>query len=263
MTERPARTRPRPLTDLAAAIGFLTLLPFGRVWPEGRPPRSVGWYPAVGWLLGGLVAPMVAGTVYVTGHAPVRGAVLLGALSVSAWAVLTRFLHWDGLADTFDGIWGGSTVERRLEIMRDSRIGSFGAAAMLMVALVQVGAIADFVAEGVWWPLLLAPVVARAAVSLSAWTMPAARSEGLGLSAVERPGPYDIVALVACLVPLGLLAFAAPLASVLVCAGVSLVAVLTVPRLLARPVGGMTGDLFGATVLIVETIVLVTGAVLT
>jgi adenosylcobinamide-GDP ribazoletransferase len=132
-----------------------------------------------------------------------------------------------------------------------------------MVALVQVGAIADFVAEGVWWPLLVAPVVARAAVSLAAWTMPAARREGLGLSAIERPGAYEIVALAVSVAPLLLLALVMPAVSVWATAAVSLAAVLIVPRLLARPVGGMTGDLFGATVLIVETIVLVTGAVLT
>lgn len=263
MSEAGDRARPRPLTDIAAAIGFLTLLPIGREWPDNAPPRSVGWYPAVGWLLGELAASLVLISERVTGHPAVRGAVLVGALAVAAWALLTRFLHWDGLADTFDGIWGGSTVERRLEIMRDSRIGSFGAAAMLVVALVQVGAIADFVAEGVWWPLVVAPVVARAAVSLAAWTMPAARRQGLGLSAVERPGLYEMVAFTVSVAPLALLALAMPAVSVWVTAGVSLIALFAVPRLLARPVGGMTGDLFGATVLIVETIVLVTGAVLT
>lgn len=263
MSETVERSHPRPITDIAAAVGFLTLLPVGRTWPQGSPPRSVGWYPIVGWPLGGLAAALVVISMRLTGHAPVRGAVLLGALAVGAWALLTRFLHWDGIADTFDGIWGGSTVQARLAIMRDSRIGSFGAAAMLMVALVQVGAIADFVAEGVWWPLVVAPVVARAAVSLAAWTMPAARREGLGLSAVERPGPYELLALAVSVAPLALLALVMPAVSVWVTAGVSLLACLTVPRLLARPVGGMTGDLFGATVLIVEAIVLVTGAVLT
>jgi adenosylcobinamide-GDP ribazoletransferase len=262
MTQDGERPLPHPIADIAAAIGFLTLLPIGRRWREGTPPRSVGWYPAVGWLLGGLAASLVVISERVTGHPPVRGAVLVGALAVVAWALLTRFLHWDGLADSFDGIWGGATVERRLEIMRDSRIGSFGAASMLMVALVQVGAIADFVAEGVWWPLVVAPVVARAAVSVAAWTMPAARREGLGLSAIQRPGPYEIAALSVCVAPLALFALTVPVVSVWVTAVVSLIALLAVPRLLARSVGGMTGDLFGATVLIVETIVLVTGAVL-
>ncbi|MDO8963685.1 MAG: adenosylcobinamide-GDP ribazoletransferase [Coriobacteriia bacterium] len=255
------RTRPNPLVDAAAAVGFLTLLPLGRVWPDGRPPRSVGWYPWVGWLLGALAAGPLWLVLRSVGHAPVKGALLVGALVVSGWALLTRFLHWDGLADTFDGIWGGQTVERRLEIMRDSRIGSFGAAAMIMVALVQAGAIADFVAEGVWWPLLLAPVAGRAAVSLAAWTMPAARREGLGLSSIERPGLYDVVVwAAACVLCVTVLPAPWPVAGAFV-AGVALAA-LAVPRLLARPVGGMTGDLFGATVLIVETVVLVMGAVI-
>lgn len=260
------RARPRPFTDLRAAIGFLTLLPLGRAWPDGAPPRAVGWYPAVGWVLGATAALPLAGALRMLSHPPVRGAMLAGALAVGGWAVLTRFLHWDGLADTFDGIWGGYTPERRLEIMRDSRIGSFGAAAMVMVALVQVGAIADFVAEGAWWPLLAAPVIGRAAAALAVWTMPAARREGLGLSVASRPGAYDVaVAVVAGVLPLAALGLGAPhralaVAVALVAGGVACVAV---PRALARPVGGVTGDILGASVLLVETVVLVAAAVMT
>lgn len=251
----------RPLTDFAAAIGFMTLLPVGRTWPEGRPPRSVGWYGWVGWVL---AAPVVLGVAaFATwGDITAPGVPLLvAALVVCAWALLTRFLHWDGLADAFDGLWGGQTPERRLEIMRDSRIGSFGAAAMLMTALVQVTAAAVLIAAGHLWVLAAAPVVARFSISLAAWELPAARREGLGLTSMGTARLYDrLVAGASALALLGLLAAGASQHAFIVVAGVGIVSGMLIPRALSRGVGGMTGDLFGATVLLVETVVLLTGA---
>jgi adenosylcobinamide-GDP ribazoletransferase len=260
---RTSPPRPRPLRDLGAAIGFLTLLPIGRAWPDGETPRSTGWYPWVGWLLGGAAALAVLGAAAAKGHWPQGGAILVGALVVGGWAVLTRFLHWDGLADTADGLWGGESAERRLEIMRDSRIGSFGAAAMLFIAIVQVAAVADMVSAGVVWPIAIAPVLGRMAVAVAAWDMPAARAEGLGLTAMGVSSVYERgVAALALLAILGLAFAGIATRSLLIATAGGVFAALVVPRRLAKPVGGMTGDLFGATVLIVETVVLVTGAVL-
>jgi adenosylcobinamide-GDP ribazoletransferase len=255
--------RPRPLRDFAAAVGFLTLLPIGRTWPEGEIPRSTGWYPWVGWLLGGAAGLGILGGVSARGHWPAGGSMLVGALVIGGWAMLTRFLHWDGLADSADGLWGGDTPERRLEIMRDSRIGSFGAAAMLFVAIAQVAAVADIVSAGVVWPIVMAPVLGRMAVAVAAWDLPSARKEGLGLTAMGVSGAYERgVAAVALLGILGFALAGVPTRSLLIATAGGVFAALVVPRRLARPVGGMTGDLFGATVLIVETVVLVTGAVL-
>jgi adenosylcobinamide-GDP ribazoletransferase len=258
-----AATRPRPIHDLVAALGFLTILPVGRVWPEGETPRSTGWYPWVGWLLGGAAAAAVLVAVRLSGHWPDGGAVLVGALVIGGWAVCTRFLHWDGLADSADGIMGGDTPERRLEIMRDSRIGSFGTAAVVFVALVQVAAVADMVSAGVVWPLVVAPVLGRMAAAVAAWDLPAARREGLGLTTVGRAGTYErLVGALALLAILGFAPAGVPPRSLLIATAGGVFAALTVPRALARRVGGMTGDLFGATVLVVETVVLVVGAVL-
>lgn len=260
------RPGPRPLTDLASAIGFLTLLPIGHTWPDGRPPRSVGWYAWAGALIGALGAGVAAlGRLGLTNASPVQVAVrslVLASVVVAGWAVLTRFLHWDGLADTFDGIWGGATTERRLEIMRDSRIGSFGAAAMVMCALVQVAAVTGVVATGRLWFLVAAPMLGRLAASIAAWTMPAARRDGLGLTAMERPAPYDVAVAVAATAALIVaLALLDPVRGLVVIL-VGLAAAAVVPALLARQVGGMTGDLFGATVLLVETLVLLVAGVM-
>jgi adenosylcobinamide-GDP ribazoletransferase len=256
------QTPPRPLVDFAAAIGFLTLLPIGRSWPDDRPPRSVGWYPWVGWILGAAAAaPFVAHILFGRPPFAPSRALMFAAGTVAFFALVTRFLHWDGLADTFDGIWGGRTREARLEIMRDSRIGSFGAAAMLVIALVQVTALSDVLAQQRVWVLLAAPIIGRFAASAAAWMLPPARREGLGLTAMERPRPYDVLVASSALVALlGVVTLVDPVRGGMVLAA-GLVSTLTVPRLLARPVEGMTGDLFGATVLIVETVVLLSGAV--
>lgn len=253
----------RPFSDFAAAIGFLTLLPLGRRWMEGRVPRSVGWYAWVGWLLAALaVVPLAVARSYM-GTPDTLHALLYAVLVVGLWALITRFLHWDGLADTFDGIWGGHTPERRLEIMRDSRIGSFGVAAMGIVAFVQVAAVTILISRGVLWPLLVAPVTARFCASLAAWELPAARREGLGLTAMGHAGTYErLVAGAAVLLLIGCISFGATSRQFVFVTGAGIIAGLAAPRLLSKPVGGMTGDLFGATVLLVEAAVLLVGALI-
>ncbi len=259
----PHKPPPRPLADFAAAVGFLTLLPIGRLWPDDRPPRSVGWYPWVGWLVGGVVVGPLWALRRLQGPIAGTKALMCAAVAVAAWALLTRFLHWDGLADAADGLWGGQTPERRLEIMRDSRIGSFGAVALLMTALLQVTAATLLIERGALWLLVAAPVLGRLAASLAAWQLPSARTEGLGLTAMGAPGSYDVV--VAATAALALFAFVflgASVPAVLAVLAAGLAAAMLVPRALARPIGGMTGDLFGATVILVETVVLLIGAVI-
>ena len=252
----------RPLSDFAAAIGFLTLLPCGRTWPEGRAPRSVGWYGWVGWLLAAFAFLPLSLSQHYLGAPDIARSLLFGVLVITVWALLTRFLHWDGLADSADGIWGGSTPQRRLEIMRDSHVGAFGIAAIVLVALVQVASATLLVSHGDLWPFLAAPVVARFSASLAAWELPAARREGLGLTAMGHAGLYErliagasVLGLIVC-ISLG----ATSNQFVLVTAA-GVIAGLAVPRMLSKPVGGMTGDIFGASVLLVETAVLLMAAV--
>lgn len=253
-------TRPRPLRDLAFALGFLTVLPFGRTWPQDGAPDAVGFYPWVGFLLGA-EGWGVAWLVRSRGILDSVTLLVAGAVVVTLWALTTRMLHWDGLADTADGLWGSYDRERRLEIMRDSRIGSFGATALVLTAMLQVSACGAVLLAQRPWVLVAAPVLGRGAAALAAWTLPAARREGLGLTAVRKPSAY--AAIVAGLALVALLAFGhltAPRAPFFATLGVGVLAAVILPRALARRVGGMTGDLFGAVVLGVETAVLLTGA---
>jgi adenosylcobinamide-GDP ribazoletransferase len=254
----------RPLSDFAAAVGFLTLLPVGRTWPEGRAPRSVGWYGWVGWILAAIVAVPLWYARSAYGNPDTLRALLFGVLVVAVWGLLTRFLHWDGLADSVDGLWGGHTPERRLEIMRDSHIGAFGVAAMGVVALLMVASATLLISRGILWPFLVAPVVARFCASLAAWELPAARRDGLGRAvAIGRAGTYErLVAGAAVLLLIGCLSLGAASRQFVFVTGGAIVAGIGIPRLLSKPVGGMTGDLLGATVLLVEAVALLIAAVI-
>lgn len=262
----PALSLPpaRPLTDFASAVGFLTLLPIGRTWPEARAPRSVGWYGWVGWILAVLVAVPLWYARSTYGTPDILRSLLFGVLVIAVWALLTRFLHWDGLADSADGLWGGHTPERRLEIMRDSHIGAFGAAAMGVAALILVASATLLISRGVLWPFLVAPVVARFSASLAAWELPAARKDGLGRTvAIGQAGTYErLVAGAAVLLLIGCISLGATSRQFVFVTGGGIIAGIGIPRLLSKPVGGMTGDLLGATVLLVETVVLLVAAIL-
>ena len=119
---------------MRSALSFLTILPLGGQTPEGRLGRV--WFPVVGALLG-----LAAGAVFWSLER-VLGAPVAAVGAVAALAVLTGGLHLDGLADAADGLLGGSSPERRLEIMRDSRVGVFGAVALVLLLLAEVAALA-------------------------------------------------------------------------------------------------------------------------
>lgn len=121
-----------------AAMIFLTRLPAGSAEADDFS-RAPGWFAAVGLLTGAM-----QGAVYLIASG-LWGASLAALAAVAAGLLLTGALHEDGLADTFDGLGGGASAERALDIMRDSRIGSYGALALGLVlaattlALIQLG----------------------------------------------------------------------------------------------------------------------------
>lgn len=238
----------RTFRDLRAAIGWLTVVPVGRTAREARPVR---FFPLVGLglgLAGGAVAAIGARLTQTT-----LAELLVASMVVGTWAGLTRLLHWDGLADCADGLLGAGTPERRLEIMRDSHVGAFGAVVVMFVLLVQVVAIAALVASGDILEIVLVPVVGRSAASVALWTNAPARPDGLAHALAGDDGARGwLVAGLPLLVVLARLELAT---GPVVIAGLLLA--FLVPRLLASRVGGMTGDIVGASVLLVETGVLV------
>ena len=125
------------MRSLRAAIVYLTRIPVG-VGRAGPPQlsRTVPWFPIVGAAIGALV-----GLVYLA-LAQVLPATLSAAVAVSFGVAVTGAFHIDGLADCADAFAGGATVERRLEILKDSTLGTYGTSALALVLLVEIAALA-------------------------------------------------------------------------------------------------------------------------
>lgn len=229
---------PRRLCDqMLSSLALLTRLPL----PDHRPcGAEAAWaWPLAGGLLGTVAA--LAGMVLLALGVP-AGPVAAAILAVLA--LLSGALHEDGLADTADGLLGGRDRARRLEIMKDSRIGGFGALALVLATLASWSALSALIAGGPhWWAALIAAsVLSRAPMAVVMAALPPARADGLS-AGTGRPSATIAataagIALVIALVLLGSAALPAALA----------VAVL--PALLAlaakAKIGGQTGDILGA-----------------
>jgi adenosylcobinamide-GDP ribazoletransferase len=240
-------------SDLKISVLFATRLPLGHSAPvAGTDVARASWaLPLAGALVGALGA-----AVYWLAHALGLSPALAAALALVATLVVTGGLHEDALADTADGFGGGATRESKLEIMRDSRIGSYGACALIISLLLRTLALASL-AE----PALVAPVLVAAHASARA-TMPAlmllvpqARQDGLSADAGRPPRASVIVAglLAAAALVLGLGLAAAIIALLLL-----LLATAVMAWLSRRQIGGQTGDVLGALEQAGEILVLLT-----
>jgi adenosylcobinamide-GDP ribazoletransferase len=241
---------PPPLQPLAAAVILLTRLPlpFSGEWPDGLSRRAVGWYPAAGVLVGGIGAAVLAAA-----HALALPPVAASLLALAAMATATGAMHEDGLADTADGIGGGRTPQRRLEIMRDSRIGAYGALALAFAVGLRASALAALAgadAGGAAAALVACAAAARAPVGALAAVLPPARADGMA-HAQGRPGGGTVLlsALIGVAVPALLLP---PAGAALAAAGAA-AAALAAGALARRMLGGITGDVMGAAILAGET----------
>ncbi len=232
------------MTGLVVAARYLTIVPLpGPARPSADAlGRAAPWFPVVGLGLGVVlvVTERVTEVLF-----PL---LLAGLLTVTVWKLLTGGLHLDGLADCLDGL-GGRDAEHRLAIMRDSRIGAFGALGLILLLLLEIAAVTELPPSVRGHALLVAPVVARATPPLLARLFPAAKSEGLGAAFGAGVGPLAVpialsVALVVAIVTLRGVGIV-----VLV---VSVVSALVLTRFFAARVSGITGDVLGAAIEIAE-----------
>jgi len=247
--------RSRPLRDAGLAITLLTALPLKvRTPADSERVDAASWFPFVGLAIG----TALGGIVWLADRYFYGLSGLAAALLLLVMAVVTRLIHYDGLADTADG-WFVAPA-RRLDVMADSHTGAFGAAAIVLIVLIQWNALVDLGGSSLTAAtVVFAPVLGRCAATFSAWFGTPARAGGLGASIVGRPTVGGLVATVGSLGAAFLLAVALG-AGVLVAAStgiLGLVLALVVPHLIALRFGGVTGDTMGASVLIVETAVMV------
>lgn len=243
------------IRDIATAIRLLTVLPIGSV--EGVHPAR--YFGLVGWLYAAVALAIASGATAL-GIAEGLPAVLVAVLIVTAWAALSGFLHWDGLADAADGFGVRGDAARRLEVMRGSTVGAFGVTAIVLVAALQVTSVAVIVESGSWWALGAAPVVGRWAAGVALSLRRPARETGLAARYASAGGGAALPLQTIPVLPLLVRDPASRVAALAVLAA-SLVTGLLVPGPFIRRFGGITGDVLGALILLTETFVLVLGAV--
>lgn len=241
------------MTGLLAALRFLTRVPVpGR--SDVAHHRTVPWLPVAGAVIGAAVGAV--GAVAAEWLPPM----LAGALAVSVGLLITGAFHEDGLADCADAFGGGWTREQRLAILKDSRHGTYGVAALCTSIVVRVVAVGSVPGQAAMFAVLVAAhTLARAtAVGVLAWVRPAARdAQGLGVSARESLGTAPVIATLAASAAVAVVAtgwWAAPLAGGAVL-GAGATAVLSL-----RKIGGVVGDSLGAAEQVAECLVLVVAA---
>jgi adenosylcobinamide-GDP ribazoletransferase len=238
------------LRPIGEALRFLTVLPVRGLPPitEAGIVRSMVAFPLVGLLIGaggasvGLVADWLWGD-------PLRAVAI-----VVAWILVTQGLHLDGLADSCDALFSWRSRERKLEIMKDSRIGAMGALGLLTIVLLKVGALLSLGAA--WWlGALLAPMWGRWADIYGIFWFPAAREGGMGRTFRDQVRRTDFVVATISALVIGVLLLL-PWGAL-----VGLTVWLAVHGLAGRMVaalGGLTGDTYGALSEIGEVVTLLT-----
>jgi len=242
---------PRQIADdIALCLVFFTRLPLPVFDFRGRTLAQAIW----GAPLGGVVVGLAGGLAYVVALMLSVPIPVAAALALATTMLVTGCLHEDGLCDVADGFGGGRTREKKLEIMRDSRIGTYGAAALLMSMLIRWSAIAALANPFyVCTALIAAHAASRALLPLFMHMLPPARTDGLAAGAGNVSANTAYVALA-----IGAVALLATSLGGLMPAAVLLALVLFGFRTLClRQIGGQTGDTLGALQQLGEIAVLV------
>jgi len=227
-------------SDLLSAFALLSRLPLPN--HRGTGAGSAWAWPLVGAVVGAFGAALASVALWL-GVTPG----VTAALVLSLGAMLTGGLHEDGLSDTADGLYGGWTKARRLEIMKDSRVGSYGVLALVLVTLARWSALTALLVYGGpthahWAALVATGALSRAPMALIMALLPNARGEGLS-HATGQPGPA--VALAALGLSAGIAVLLTGLTGlVMVAAALGVGVLLSISAL--RRIGGQTGDILGA-----------------
>lgn len=246
--------------ELRLAASFLTRLPVP-LGAEATAPlaSAIRAFPLVGLAVGAIAASVLLAATQIG---------LVGTpavlLAIAATSLVAGALHEDGLADTADALGVSGDRDTRLEVMRDSRIGAFGALALILVVALKAAALAQMPPFAAACALIAAAVGSRAAIAVVLYAVPPARSSGLG-AAAGRPMPTRLAQMA--VIAVVLMAAAASITlgwrGVLAAIASSAVALALMIHIMRRSFDGQTGDTLGATQQINETAILLALAAVT
>lgn len=224
------------LAEAQLALILLTRLPFGRLRDPVPPLGAAAWaFPLAGLLVG-----LIGGGTMATALALGLSASVAGGLALGAQIMATGALHEDGLADICDGFWGGTTRERRLEIMRDSRIGSYGTVGLVLTLGLRWLGLATLAEAQAPAAVIAVAMASRVAPVALVAGLPPARADGLGAQGWAVGTASVLAAALIGGLPLLLLPQGG---AALVAAALSVAVLAMIAR---RKIGGQTGDVLGA-----------------
>ncbi|WP_167730576.1 adenosylcobinamide-GDP ribazoletransferase [Terasakiella sp. SH-1] len=250
--QKDAQTPKSWWEDFQLAVVFLTRVPWKL--EKDAPPqalnRALRAFPLVGLLVGGLAA-----TVFGIAHTFEIPPLACGLIAVLSMVLLSGALHEDGLADVADGFGGGFDKDRKLEIMRDSTIGTYGAIALIMSIGLRSAALGGF--ED--WQVGASAIVAAACLSRMApiyliYFMEPARNDGLAAS-MEKPNWLVVVQ--GCGLAVALFLLCMPLDAGMVTLVMALATLYVFQGMAQKHIGGHTGDVNGAAQQVMEMTILV------
>lgn len=231
------------------AVNFLTTLPWlsHRDVTAADVARSFSYFPLVGAVLG------LAAAVLDMAARQLFGITTTSVLVLALLVVVTGALHLDGFIDSCDGLFGGREPGRRLEIMRDSRIGSFGAVAVCMLLIAKFAALVSLPIAWRLPVLVVFPALGRWAMVYATVAFPAGRRDGLGNSMKAELSRSQLLIATLLMIAIAVAALGARGLIALV-----IVAIVTylVARLILRKIPGLTGDSYGAINEVAEIVIL-------
>jgi adenosylcobinamide-GDP ribazoletransferase len=242
------------MSNLWLAFSFLTTLPLGRLsLAHSSLGKAALWFPLVGGVLGGILIALVSGFGKVLLFPPLVTAILV----LAAWAWLTGGLHLDGVADCGDGLLATAPAERRLEIMQDPRLGSFGGSTLFFFLLLKVAAF--YALDEKWLAIMMATVLSRWVIVPIAVIYPSAREQGMAatLHCELTPVAWKVT-LIYPFILIGLGGWPS-----VVVVSVVAVAAWCMAHFATQRIGGMTGDVYGLMIEGTEIVVLLTHLALT
>jgi adenosylcobinamide-GDP ribazoletransferase len=236
------------MRTLRTALALMTTLPapLPENWSAGDSGRASVWYPFVGLIIGTLTWLAWKGSMFIF------PAWVAAVITLIVWGALTGGLHLDGLADCCDGLLASASVERRLEIMKDPHIGAFGVTGLILLLFLKAAALASLT-PAASFSILLAASLARFCI-LPAALLPVARPSGMAADFVAGFRRSFIAWSAVIPLTLAILLGARGVLSLLTGLG----ALLLILWLARSRIKGMTGDVFGMIVEIVEAVVLLT-----
>ncbi|MBU2935408.1 MULTISPECIES: adenosylcobinamide-GDP ribazoletransferase [Pacificibacter] len=240
------------ISDIKTAFALLTRLPVKASFE--RTAEATWAFPIVGVCLGVFVVMIALLSDWIGLSLGVSA-----GLAIASAVIITGAMHEDGIADSADGLWGGWAPARRLEIMRDSHIGSYGVLALILVMLLRFSAITMVINNFQMGVLVAAAVLSRAAMPFVMTLLPHARDDGLS---VQTGRPNGTTAAFGAVIALGLAWLSIGFVPMVFAASACGLIIFGVMKIAKAKIGGQTGDILGATQVLCELCVLAIGTTL-